>query len=70
MRFTLYAGRRLIFLLPQLLLISFTTFVLVRLLPGDPARLPWSPSRTRHNLLLLADHAKNCVNCACRSPKS
>jgi ABC-type dipeptide/oligopeptide/nickel transport system permease component len=55
MRFTLYAGRRLIFLLPQLFLISFITFVLVRLLPGDPARLalgPLAPEAAVENLRL------------------
>jgi ABC-type dipeptide/oligopeptide/nickel transport system permease component len=43
MRFALYVGRRLLFLVPQVLLISFITFVLVRLLPGDPARLALGP---------------------------
>ena len=43
MRFILYVGRRLLFLVPQVLLISFITFVLVRLLPGDPARLALGP---------------------------
>lgn len=43
MRFTVYIGRRLLFLVPQIFLISFITFVLVRLLPGDPARLALGP---------------------------
>ena len=43
MRLPLYIGRRLLFLLPQVLLISFITFSLVRLLPGDPARLQLGP---------------------------
>jgi len=43
MRFALYVGRRLLFLVPQVLLISFITFILVRLLPGDPARLALGP---------------------------
>ncbi|HUS82910.1 MAG TPA: ABC transporter permease, partial [Dehalococcoidia bacterium] len=32
-----YLGRRALFFIPQLLGITFVTFVLVRLLPGDPA---------------------------------
>ena len=43
MRFVLYIGRRFLFLVPQIFLISFITFVLVRLLPGDPARLSLGP---------------------------
>ena len=45
----------MIFLLPQLFLISFITFVLVRLLPGDPARLalgPLAPEAAVENLRL------------------
>ncbi|HMN85507.1 MAG TPA: ABC transporter permease [Bauldia sp.] len=38
-----YILRRLGYLVPQVLLISFITFVLVRLLPGDPARLALGP---------------------------
>ena len=34
-----YVGRRLLLLIPQMLLISMVTFVLIRMLPGDPARL-------------------------------
>ena len=33
MRLALYIGRRFLFLIPQVFLISFITFVLVRLLP-------------------------------------
>ena len=43
MRLALYIGRRFLFLVPQVFLISFITFVLVRLLPGDPARLSLGP---------------------------
>ena len=39
MRFVKYAGRRLIFLVPQLFVVSVIVFFLVRLLPGDPAFL-------------------------------
>jgi peptide/nickel transport system permease protein len=35
----MYIGRRLVLLVPQMLLISVVTFILARLLPGDPARL-------------------------------
>ncbi|MEJ8573521.1 ABC transporter permease [Microbaculum marinum] len=43
MRFAFYVGYRLLYLVPQVLLISFITFALVRLLPGDPARLSLGP---------------------------
>jgi ABC-type dipeptide/oligopeptide/nickel transport system permease component len=43
LRLPLYIARRLVFLIPQILLISFITFALVRLLPGDPARLALGP---------------------------
>ena len=39
MRFLSYSLRRLIFLIPQLIAVSFIVFFLVRLLPGDPAFL-------------------------------
>jgi peptide/nickel transport system permease protein len=39
MRFLKYALRRLLFLVPQLIAVSFIVFFLVRLLPGDPAFL-------------------------------
>ncbi len=39
MRFIKYIGKRLLFLLPQLLGISFVAFMLVRLLPGNPANI-------------------------------
>lgn len=43
MRLPLYIARRILLLIPQILLISFITFALVRLLPGDPARLALGP---------------------------
>ncbi len=43
MRIILYIGRRILFLIPQVLLISFITFALVRLLPGNPARMSLGP---------------------------
>ena len=39
MRFAKYAGRRMLFLIPQLFVVSIIVFFLVRLLPGDPAFL-------------------------------
>ena len=39
MRFLRYAGKRLAFLVPQLVAVSVIVFFLVRLLPGDPAFL-------------------------------
>ena len=43
LRLPRYIGRRILFLVPQVLLISFITFALVRLLPGDPARFQLGP---------------------------
>jgi ABC-type dipeptide/oligopeptide/nickel transport system permease component len=43
LRLPLFIGRRLLFLIPQIFLISFITFALVRLLPGDPARFQLGP---------------------------
>ncbi len=43
MRSIIYIGRRLLLLLPQLVLISLITFMLIRFLPGDPARLELGP---------------------------
>ena len=43
MRTLKYIGRRLLVLVPQLFLISIITFALVRMLPGDPARLELGP---------------------------
>ena len=37
MRLGWYIGKRLLSLIPQLLAISFVTFLLIRLLPGNPA---------------------------------
>ena len=39
MRFITYSLRRLLYLMPQLLGISIVTFVLIRLLPGNPANI-------------------------------
>jgi peptide/nickel transport system permease protein len=59
MRIVRYAGKRLLFLLPQLLVVSFIVFFLIRLLPGDPAYLlagqfatPERMVEVRHDLRL------------------
>lgn len=39
----LYVLRRVLLVIPQMLLISIVTFALVRMLPGDPARLQVGP---------------------------
>ena len=52
-RLTAYILRRCLALIPQLLAISFVTFVLARLLPGDPVALilgPMSTTEARDNL--------------------
>jgi len=43
MRTVRYIARRLLIAVPQMLLISVVTFVLIRMLPGDPARLELGP---------------------------
>ena len=43
MRFAVYFGLRFLFLIPQVLLISLITFILVRMLPGNPARMSLGP---------------------------
>lgn len=53
MRSLIYIGRRLILLVPQLLLISIVTFVLIRALPGDPARLELGPLAPQEGVELL-----------------
>lgn len=53
MRSLIYIGRRLLLLVPQLLLISIVTFVLIRALPGDPARLELGPLAPQEGVELL-----------------
>lgn len=43
MRFAAYLGLRFLLLIPQVVLISFITFILVRMLPGNPARMSLGP---------------------------
>lgn len=47
MRTARYVARRLLIAVPQMLLISLVTFVLIRMLPGDPARLELGPLASR-----------------------
>jgi ABC-type dipeptide/oligopeptide/nickel transport system permease component len=54
----LYVLRRLVILLPQLLLISVATFVLIRLLPGDPARLELGPLAPDEGVAALREQLK------------
>lgn len=42
-RTTRYVARRLLIAVPQMLLISLVTFILIRMLPGDPAKLELGP---------------------------
>src|ERR1700757_2020333 len=53
MRMLKYIGRRLLLLVPQLLAISIITFALVRMLPGDPARLELGPLAPQAGVDLL-----------------
>ena len=43
LRVPLYVARRILLLIPQMFVISIITFALVRILPGDPARLALGP---------------------------
>src|SRR5919201_7129611 len=51
-----YLLRRLLFVFPQLLGITFITFLLVQLIPGDPARLMLGPLASEQTIHLLRDH--------------
>jgi ABC-type dipeptide/oligopeptide/nickel transport system permease component len=53
MRTLKYISRRLLILIPQLFLISIITFTLVRMLPGDPARLELGPLAPEEGVELL-----------------
>lgn len=51
-----YLARRLLFVVPQLVGISFITFLLVQLIPGDPARLMLGPLASEDTIRLLREH--------------
>ena len=48
--FPAYVGRRLLWTLPTLFLVSLMVFVLMRLVPGDPALLILGDSATPEQL--------------------
>ena len=53
MRILAYIGRRLIFVAPQLVGILLVSFLLVKLIPGDPAVLMLGPFATDDGLARL-----------------
>ena len=53
MRIGFYIVRRLLIAIPQMLLISVVTFTLIRMLPGDPARLQLGPYASEEGVQLL-----------------
>ena len=50
-----YLLRRLVFVIPQLLGITLVTFLLVQLIPGDPARLMLGPLASEESIERLRD---------------
>jgi ABC-type dipeptide/oligopeptide/nickel transport system permease component len=55
MQIAKYAARRIVLVIPQMLLISIATFVLIRMLPGDPARLQLGPMASDEGVEALRD---------------
>lgn len=55
MKLSRYLLRRLLFVVPQLIGITFITFVLVRLIPGDPARLMLGPLASEETIEALRE---------------
>jgi peptide/nickel transport system permease protein len=51
-----YLARRLVFVVPQLVGITLITFLLVQLIPGDPARLMLGPLASEETISSLRDH--------------
>src|SRR5205085_6800148 len=51
-----YLSRRLLFVLPQLIGITFVTFLLIQIIPGDPARLMLGPLASADTIQLLREH--------------
>jgi peptide/nickel transport system permease protein len=51
-----YLLRRLLFVIPQLIGITFVTFLLIHLIPGDPARLMLGPLASEETIHSLRDH--------------
>lgn len=56
MKITRYLLRRLVFVVPQLVGVTLITFLLVQLIPGDPARLMLGPLASEETIKLLRDH--------------
>jgi len=54
-RFPRYFVRRLIFILPQLLGVLILTFILVRAVPGDPARIIAGPLMSEEGIQLVRE---------------
>ncbi len=55
MKFISYLGRRIVFLIPQLIGILAVTFIIVRLVPGDPARLMGGPYLPEEGLQMIRE---------------
>jgi ABC-type dipeptide/oligopeptide/nickel transport system permease component len=55
MQMLTYVGRRLLFVIPQLLGIVFISFFLIKLIPGDPAVLMLGPNATQAAVDRLRD---------------
>ncbi len=53
MKIAIYIVRRLLLAIPQMLLISVVTFTLIRMLPGDPARLQLGPNASEAGVQAL-----------------
>src|ERR1700721_1600980 len=63
MRTLTYIGRRPVVLVPQPFLISIITFTLVRMLPGDPARLELGPLDPEEGVELLRHQLRLDKHC-------
>jgi peptide/nickel transport system permease protein len=55
MNIAVYVSRRLLLAIPQMLLISVVTFTLIRMLPGDPARLQVGPLASEEGVQALRE---------------
>lgn len=55
MKFWGYLGRRAIFILPQIIGVLAITFIIVRMVPGDPARLMGGPLVSEEGLELIRE---------------
>jgi peptide/nickel transport system permease protein len=58
MQIVKYAARRILLVIPQMLLISVATFVLIRMLPGDPARLQLGPMASDEGVAALREQLR------------